>query len=246
METTNLTKMVKSLLFAIALFTFLPLSAQVGILSICVNKEYADNPRTTLRLKIPLDPNKQFFKLDMDNSEITMIKDDTGYDLLAGGQGVLKESSYGYVSSDGTSYDLQLEIDGAPQKGASGFELEGSFLITYVGEASEEKVLELPFKDYIQSPLETEMGEIRIVNVGRATLDDGTEYHTYTLDTQIPIEELEVVGGDDSEEYRKMGLGLESNGMVFKEEPENIKIKVKTNSIEKEKLPVELTVRIGF
>lgn len=246
MGTTNLTKMVKLLLFAIALFTFLPLSAQVGIISICVNKEYADNPRTTLRLKVPLDPNKRFFKLDLANSEITMIKDDTGHDLLSNGQGVMKESSYGYISSDATFYDLQLEIDGAPQKGASGFDLMGSFLVSYVGDVSEEKVLELPFKDHIQSPLATELGEIRIINVGSATLDDGTEFLAYTLDTQIPIEELEVEGGDDSEEYRKMGLGLEANSMVFKEEPAHIKVKVKTSSIDHEKVPAELTVRVGF
>lgn len=246
MITINLKTMIKPILFAIALFTFLPSLAQVDIISICVNKEYADNPRTTLRIKAPLDTNKRFFKLDMDNSEITIIKDDMGQDLLSTGQGVLKESAYGYVSSDETFYELNLEIDGAPQKGATSFQLEGTFLITYVGELSDEKVLELPFKGYIQSPLQTEMGEITILNVGSATLNDGTEFHLYTLDTQIPIKELEVMGGDDSEEYKNMGLGLEANNIVFKEEPADVKIKVETNSIEREKVPVSITVSLGF
>ena len=54
------------------------------------------------------------------------------------------------------------------------------------------------------------------------------------------------MGGDDSEEYKNMGLGLEANNIVFKEEPADVKIKVETNSIEREKVPVSITVSLGF
>ena len=246
MRTNNLKKTASFPMLVIALLFLFPLQAQVGIISISVIKEFEDNHRTTLRLKLPLDTSKRFYSLDIDNSEITKMQDDTGYDMLSAGQGVIKESVYGYVSSDETYYDLHLEIDGAPQKGATSFEMEGTFLVNYGGEEAEERTWELPFKDHIQTPIETEIGSITIIDVGWVTLDDGTEYHEYNLVSQIPIEDVQVLNGDDSKEYTDLGIDLSANNLVYKKEPEMILIKVKTNSMQAEKVPLDLMVSIGF
>nr|WP_292962446.1 MULTISPECIES: hypothetical protein [unclassified Allomuricauda] len=243
MQSTNLNIILKII---IVLCSFLPLQAQVSTRSICINKEYEGNYRTTLKLKVPLDAEKQFYNLDINNAEITAITDNTGFDFLSNGKGLVVENTYGFVSSDGSYYDLQMEIDGVPQKGATTLEMKGTFLINYVGDASEEKTLELPFKENIQSSFDSEIGKITILDAGGATLQDGTEYHLYTLDTETPIGNLEVIDGDDSEEYRNMGLGLDENTVVFKEAPEKITIKVQTKSMETQKAPFDLNIGIGF
>ncbi|MCK0161085.1 hypothetical protein [Allomuricauda sp. F6463D] len=230
----------------IALCPFCLLQAQMSTISICINKEYEGNYRTTLKLRLPLDAEKQFYNLDINKSEVTQITDNTGFDFLKNGQGLIVENTYGNVSSDGSYYDLQVEIDGVPQKGATTFDMKGSFLINYVGDTSEENTLEFSFKENIQSSIDSEIGKIAILDMGGATLQDGTEYHLYTLDTETPIGNIEVIGGDDSEEYRNMGLGLEENTVVFKEAPEKIKIKVQTKSVQTEKVPFDLIVGIGF
>ncbi len=230
----------------IVLCPFYLLQAQMSTISICINKEYEDSYRTTLKLRVPLDAEKQFYNLDINNSEITKITDNTGFDFMSNGQGLVVENTYGYVSSDGSYYDLQLEIDGVPQNGATTLDMEGIFLINYVGDDAEEKILEFPFKENIQSSVDSEIGKITILEIGGATLQDGTEYYLYSLDTEIPIENLEVTGGDDSEEYRNMGLGLEGNTVVFKEAPETIEIKAQIKSVQTEKLPFDLSIGIGF
>lgn len=221
--------------------------SQITIKSLTVSKMYENNHRTNLTLSIPVAQGLQFFKLNTGKSQFTAIKDDTGYDLAANGKGVLKENVYTYLNPETNEVEVVLDIEGVPAKGATKMTLTGNLVMNYQEDSKiEEVTLDMPFKNSIQTPVQTKIGTITIISSGSLTTGEGVEYLTYYLESDVPLTSVKVVGGDDSKEYQEMGAGLEINNFVLKNEPENITFVLGVASVTSVDVPLNLEFGIGL
>lgn len=240
-------KTALSALIFLFLFTCTIGNSQITIKSLTVGKMYENNHRTNLNLSIPVAQGLQFFKLNTGRSQFTAIKDDTGFDLAANGKGVIKENVYTFFNPETNEVEVTLDIDAAPAKGARTMTLTGNLVMDYQDDSKiEEITLEMPFKNSIQTPVPTKIGAITIISSGSLTTGEGVQYQTYYLESDVPLTSVKVVGGDDSKEYKEMGMGLESNSFVFKNEPENVTFLLGVTSVKSVDVPLNLEFGIGL
>ncbi|MFS4417299.1 hypothetical protein [Maribacter sp. 2307ULW6-5] len=228
---------------------FLPclVFSQITVTSLNVSKKHSYGHRTSLNLSIPVEEGQKFFRLNTEKSQFTGITDDTGLDLTASGKGVLKENLYTYLDPETNTVDAALQIDGTPAKGARTVSLTGTLVMEYQDDSKTEEVtLKMPFRDAIQKPVLTNIGYITIMASGSLTTNDGVEYQTFYLTSEVPLTSLEVVGGDESQAYRELGMALEANNFVLTTEPDNITLKLGVAAVTTVEVPLKLEFGIGL
>jgi len=234
------------LITVLMLVSGMVINAQLQIKSLNISKAYANGHRTSLTITMPVKTDQSFFRLNMEKSKFTTVKDETGFDFNTEGKGVLKENAYTYFDVQKGELQMNIDIDGAPQKGAKTMSLRGNLVMEYEADGeSDEVALELPFKDNIQTPIATQLGEIKIMAAGSVTTTDGTVYNSYYLESEVPFASV-IADGNSNEAYKAMGVGLEQNHFVFLTEPEKVLFQLKTKAITAIEVPFELEFGIGF
>ncbi|MGB5509956.1 hypothetical protein [Robiginitalea sp.] len=202
--------------------------------------------RTNLSLAIPIAEGQTYSRLNLGESTITKFQDDTGHDFLASGKGYLAAESYESFDSYNSRVDFNLSFEGTPAKGARELTLEGVFILEVEKEGSEEVNTKLKMPgDNASIVTATDHGSMEIWNDGEASTDTDT-YTIFRIASDLPVKSISVVGGDDTEEANALGVGIEANQFVFKNQPEEIEVKITFGQIEKLEIPLDLTFGIGF
>ncbi|MGB5404944.1 MAG: hypothetical protein WBN13_13300, partial [Robiginitalea sp.] len=181
-----------------------------------------------------------------EESKFTKFQDDTGHDFLMSGKGYLAAESYEAFNSYNSRVDFNLSFEGTPAKGARELTLEGVFILEVEKEGSEEVNTKLKMPgDNASIVTATDHGSMEIWNDGEASTDTDT-YTIFRIASDLPVKSISVVGGDDTEEANALGVGIEANQFVFKNQPEEIEVKITFGQIEKLEIPLDLTFGIGF
>jgi hypothetical protein len=220
--------------------------SQAEVLGLNITKSNELSPRTALNLSIPITEGQTYSRLNLEESNITKFRDDTGHDFLASGKGYLAQESYESFDSYNSRVDLHLSFEGTPAKGAREVTLEGVFILELEIEGSDEVRTQLKMPgDNASIVTATDHGSMEIWNYGEATTDTDT-YFIYRIATALPVKSITVNGGDDTEEANALGLGIEANQFVFKMQPEEIDVTLTLGQIEKVEIPVKMTFGVGF
>ena len=220
--------------------------SQAELLGLNIYKTNELSPRTTLNLVIPIAEGQTYFRLNLKDSKFTKFQDDTGYDFLASGKGYLAAESYESFNSYNSRVDFNLSFEGTPAKGARELTLEGVFILEVEKEGSEEVRTQLKMPgDNASIVNATDHGSMEIWSDGEATT--GTEtFMIYRIASALPVKSVTVNGGDDTEEAKTLGLGIEATQFVFKTQPEEIDVTLTLGQIEKVEIPVKMTFGVGF
>jgi len=220
--------------------------SQVELLGLNINKSNELSPRTTLNLAIPIADGQTYAGLNLGESNITKFQDDTGNDLQKSGKGFLAQESYESYNSYDSRVDLNLSFEGTPAKGAREVTLEGVLILEVEKDGTEEVSTQLKMPgDNASIVTATDHGSIEIWNDGDATTDTDT-YVIYRIASALPVKSVTVNGGDDTEEAKSLGLGLNADQFVFKTAPDEIDVILTLGKIEKVEIPLDMTFGIGF
>lgn len=235
-------------LFTLGLALSLGISSygQTELLALSIYKTNELSPTTSLNLAIPVEEGKTFFRLNMDASKIEKFQDDTGFDFLKTEKGLLTESTYASFDSYNSRVDLGVKFEGTPAKGAREASLQGTFILEFEQDGAEEVTTKLKMPgDNSSIVSDTNAGSFEVWNDGEATTDTDT-YTIYRIASSLPVKSVTVLGGDDTEEAKTLGLGLNADQFVFKTEPEEVEVKISIGKIEQVEVPIDLTFGIGF
>lgn len=242
----GLQKIVMAVFFCISF----GVHAQMELKSLFVDKQYDNSYKTSLAFFMTIDPDKELYNMDKEKMNFKEIKDDTGYDFLSNGNGVLLNDTYFSIYPDATKgnvLDLRLVIDGVPAKGAKTMELKGDVYLQYQGKGEHEKelTLQMPGESY-QGVTNTEIGEVIISKAGSATIEEDV-YDYFSINAPLPIKSFQLVAEDDSSELISKGIGVETDKQfVYKTQPAQVRIKFKFTDIEEVKMPLNMKFGIGF
>ena len=220
--------------------------SQAELLGLNIYKTNELSPRTNLNLVIPIAEGQTYSRLNLKESTFTKFQDDTGHDFLMSGKGYLAAESYEAFDSYNSRVDFNLSFEGTPAKGARELTLEGVFILEVEKEGSEEVNTQLKMPgDNASIVTATDHGSIEIWNDGDATTDTDT-YVIYRIASALPVKSVTVNGGDDTEEAKSLGLGLNADQFVFKVAPEEIDVTLTLGQIEKVEIPVKMIFGVGF
>ena len=224
------------------------LHAQLELKSLFIDKQYENSYKTTLSLMMQIENGLDLYGLDMEKSTFTEIKDDTGFDFLKNGQGVLLNETYTdiYPENGGTMFALRLVIDGVPAKGAKTLTLKGELHFQYQGEEGNEKelTLQMPGQNY-EGTTNTEIGTVTISKAGSATIGED-QYDYFTIAAPLPIKSFEMQSEDDSNVLISKGIGVDEGQFVYKEQPAQVKIQFNFADIVEKVMPLDMAFGIGF
>lgn len=220
--------------------------SQAELKGLSITKQNELSKRTNLDLIIPVEAGQTFFRLNMTTSEVKKLQDDTGFDFLTARKGFLVDESYASFDGYDSQVNLRLSFEGVPAKGAKTLHLTGTFILELQKEGSQvaSTKLRMPGSDS-KAVTSTEFGDIEVWASGSASTDE-VEYLIFHIEAPLPVKSVKVLSGDDSAEVSAMGIGLEADQFVFKNEPEEIEVEIVFAQIEYIKIPVDLSFGIGF
>lgn len=201
---------------------------------------------------------KDFFKIDQENSIISKAVDDSGIDLLKA-DAIEKEKSAGkwwHEPEIITAYGkhpyqegiwLDITFSAVPSTDADQINLAGNVVLQYdTGETKTDTLTNLPLKmDLETDGVETKIGDILIYGTG-AVDTEGTRYWSYNVDGDVEIVSVEVLDNNDTSNMLEStgGRGVSSTGFVLHESTdlERVTLKIVSRVLRNEEVPLDLTL----
>lgn len=202
---------------------------------------------------------KDFFKIDQENSIISKAVDDSGVDLLEA-DAIEKEKSAGkwwhepeIITAFGKHpYQegiwLDITFSAVPAIDADQINLMGNLVLQYdTGETKTDTLSNLPLKmDLETDEVETKIGDILIYGTGAVETED-TRYWSYNVDGgNVEIISVEVLGNNDTTKMLDStgGRGVSSTGFLLHESTdlEMVTLKIVSRVLRNEERPLDLTL----
>lgn len=237
------------------------------ITSLSINKPIEENSEhnMTITLFVPMEDLQGFDvnnPVDFKKSEITLVQDDTGKDLLAEHVEVMSRKSYQnpildfygvHDYSNNKDLDINLDIKSSPAKGAQSVKVEGKVVLNFAGSGEEKEIIvsDVPLRLPYDSPgFETPVGMIKLQQAGSIGFDDVTYELFRVLATDIALVTAKAADGPSSEamqELIKLDVGIEGFEIPFKGDlPETVNLKIVYGEIETREVPLDFEVSLGF
>ena len=209
---------------------------------------------TRIEFKVYADIENFTYEFDRETTYLTSATDDKGSDLLKQEQAYRESrpnSSHSemiqFGGGDRDGFQVVTYIHGKPAPGSEVIRLKGQVGMVLMGQEESVHLLEnLPVSEEDDGPeIESGIGRVWVDYRGKATVGE-TSYYQYGIGNQNPVIRAEVIGGDFSEEYRKIGLGLGEDSFVLTEVPETVDVRVTIRNREVKALPIDLEISVGF
>lgn len=229
--------------------------------------EIAKDPegRTSVDITIPLDVTNLDFNnpINPDATRLTVARDDSGTDLLAAHEALAAEwVAQGYDAEPAISFagiadfennqdaKVGIMLKAAPAAGARVIELTGTIALNFIdaSSTSNARLESIPLEMEWGSPgVETPIGPVRIEPSSSMFVED-VQYQGYqVISPNAPVISVAVAGGDASDEWQAMGMGLEPGMFVIKgEPPQSVELDVTYAATATKEIPLALTFGVGF
>ena len=219
--------------FCVAFLSLISLAVWAQTITIhSINVSNQNNYRNfSVSMSVETDVEGFTGNIDPAKSTISVLKDANGIDLIEKQrkyeEEMKAENKYvnplqltcNGIAYEYTGFELYLQSSALPSKGAGSVTLEGNIAMVMEGDKeSKAKIKSLPLDG---SEIDSKLGKVSVIESGEITLNDGTVYRTFMLQTSVPVISMEVKGEDTQFAKEKLGVGVNSNEFVFKTPPES-------------------------
>ncbi len=221
------------------------------------------NPSTTLEIYVPMSMEGFDWDnpIDYTKSNVQVFTDDTGKDLLMVHNNIIAEHKnkgytteriyqFGGAANYGSNEDINLvfSVKTTPAQDAKELHLKASIMLNFRDDSATKslEIEDIPVEmAYNSKGHQSTIGPIKIEGRGSATLNE-KKYNIFrVVGSEIPISQVEIMGGDDSEVVKGV-ISLNQNDFVFSEVPETVNLKVTYSNFRKVKVPIDLKFSIGL
>lgn len=226
-----------------------------------------DEPRIAISINVPTDLAGLDFQtpLDVEQTVLRVVEDDTGHDLLAAHEARKAErAAQGWSSSNDEALRfsgmadpannqgalLMIQLSAAPATGARTLKVKGTATFNFVDDSStaSAKLEGLPSEMPWDSPgVDTEIGKV-IVKPGMNMTMDENRYMGFVVSSpDAPILSVTFLGEDVTAKVREMGMGVGQNEFyVLGEAPATLDVEVEYASTTQREVPFELEFGVGL
>lgn len=220
-------------------------------------------PRTNIEIFISMDLEGLNLNdpVDNDGSEITLLQDDTGKDLLKDHREAMKEfieqgrasaqvlRFYG-IADYAANKDviLMANLITLPGSAARTIQLQGEVVFNFIDEANELtetfKIIKADKPD--PKGVKTSIGAINIESVGELEISGMTYYKFRVVGLETPVINAELIGSDEKITLKLQNSGLHDGEFAIKEVSDNMEVKITYAATRKVKVPIDLNFSIGL